>query len=523
VLSGEQGAVLLQLNTKTLVVEGVLEFLTADHLLYGADAIQFVRWVNMDNLHTGRVLLGSVVYNSASVSQVFILDNALTLTGTNSFNVGDMVVLSGMQNATFLNGVTVKVIAATANQFAASYEFSGTYGPISETSAIAESQISGTTYETLVDLAQGQIVGTWDKSKLRNQFVQTGEILFTPDTTYGGAPIPPVLLPPSSAVQNGKTFVTLTWQQERPDLITSYIVSFALETVIIGTVPLTAPYTVQVPVAFTFTADEGATDTASPIAITSAQINDGFGSGFGLAFGSGNAITFTGNNNFAVGQGVSISGLTGLPVLIGQTLPVLSLLGAGPTYTGFTSSFTHAAYGLPSIVSTVNITSNVLTIQTASNHTFLPGTQVSFNSVGTATFLNGQTVSIVSVPAPNRFTASFTHINYPTTADSGNIVDADTGSGFVFINEPLVSVSGTPQANQYNVTPTGLYTFNAAQAGHSVSLSIRQSFNALQNVGSGATQQITVPLAAAQTYFFEVQAFGLDGASGESNIVSISI
>lgn len=510
VLSGEEGAVLLQLNTTTLAVNGLLEFLTSDNLLYGADSIQFVRWVNMDGLHAGRVLLGSVVYNSAVVSQVAIAGNALTLTGANSFNVGDQVILSNMQNATFLNGVTITVISGNATSFTASYQYSGTYGPVSEAAGFAESQTSGTTYETLVDLSQGQIVGTWDKSKLRNQFVQTGEILFTPDTTYSGSPIPPVLLTPTSAVQNGKTYVTLTWEQERPDLITSYIVSYAIETLISGTVPLSAPYTVQVPVAFTFTADEGVTDTASPISITQATV-------------SGNVITITGNNRFSVGQSVNISGLSGLASLIGQSLTVSTLIGAGPTYTGFTAPYTHANYGLPNTVANVQVASNVLEIQTGTNHTFLPGTQVTFNTVGTATFLNGQTVSIVSVPTANTFHASFTHADYPSTVDTGNIVDADTGNGFAPLNTSLVSVVGTPQANQYNVTPTGLYTFNSAQSGHSVSISIRQSFNALQNVGSGATQSITVPLAPGQSYFFEVQAFGLDGASGESNIVSISI
>jgi hypothetical protein len=511
VLSGEQGAVLMQLNTTTLVVEGVLDFLTSDHLIYGSNAIQFVRWVNMDNLHTGRVLLGSVVYNTANVTNVSILNNALTFTGSNSFVVGDKLVLSGFQNAAFLNGLTVIVISATSTSFTASFQFSGSYGPSGEASAVAEAQFSGTTYETLVDLSQGQIVGTWDKSKLRNQFVQSGEILFTPDTTYGGSPIPPVLLQPTSAVQNGKTFVTISWQQERPDLITSYIVSYATETLVNNVVPLVAPYTVQIPIAFTFTADEGATDTASPITITQATV-------------TGNVLTITGNNNFAIGQGVSFSSLTGLPSLIGTTLPISTLIGVGPTYTGFTAPFTHADYGHLANVANVTIVSNVLEIQTAVNHTFLPGTQVSFNTVvGTASFLNGQTVTIVSVPTANTFHASFNHVDYPTTVNTGNIVDADTGSGFVFVNTPLVAVTGTPQAGQYTVTPTGLYTFNAAQAGHSVSLSIRQSFNALQNVGSGATQSITVQMATGQTYFFEVQAFGLDGASGESNTVSISI
>jgi len=353
VLSGEDGAVLLQLNTTTLAVQGVLTFLTADNLLYGANAIQFVRWVNMDNLRSGRVLLGSVVYKSASVSRVAIAGNTITLTCQNTFATGDRIVLSGMVGASFLNGVTVTVIGVTMTQFEASFQYSGSYGPAPESTGFAESQTSGTTYETLVDLGQGQIIGTWDKSKLRNQFVQTGEILFEPDTTYSGAPIPPVLSQPSASMQGGQTYVTLAWQQERADLITSYIVSFAVETQVYGAVPLVAPYTFQVPNAFAFTADEGAVDTTT--------------------------------------------------------------------------------------------------------------------------------------------------------------------------STPLVFVASNPQAGQYTVTPTGLYTFNAAQAGNAVTLSIRQSFNTLQNVSSGATQRITVPIAAGQTYFFEVEAFSLDGPSSESNIVSISV
>ena len=529
VLSGEQGAVLLQLNTTTLAVLGVLTFLTSDNLLYGANAIQFVRWVNMDNLRTGRVLLGSVVYNSAKVTSVAIAANALTITGQNTFAVGNRIVLSGMTNATFLNGVTVTVINATATQFEASLEFAGSYGPIVETSGFAESQTSGTTYETLVDLSQGQIIGTWDKSKLRNQFVETGEILFTPDSTYSGAPIPPVLLTPSSSVVGGQTFVTLTWQQERPDLINSYIVSYAIETQDVGTVPLIAPYTFQIPIAFTFTADEGVVDTTSPIAITSIQVSPvGFGVDFGHDFGGNlSEITVTGNNNFSVGQSVQITGLTGIPALIGQTLVISS---ASPT--GFTALFVHANYGLPNTVTNVQVASNVLTIHTGTTHTFLPGTQVTFNSISLATFLNGQTVTVLASPAPTAtsFSANFTFFggsppsgNYGPTGDSGNVVDADTGSGFVTLDHPLTAVAGTPLAGQYTVTPNGLYTFNAAQAGHTVTFSLRQSFNTLQSVGSGATQSITVLLVAGQTYFFEVEAFGLDGASGESNVVSITI
>lgn len=510
VLSGEQGATLLLVDTSTLAVQGVLEFLTADNLLYGADSIQFVRWVNVDNLRTGRVLLGSVAYKSAQVTQIAIAGNTLTVTCQNNFSIGDKIVLSGLTNATFLNGTLVKAIAVSSSDFTVSYEYTGAYGPTAEpgnpNNPLAESQTSGTTYETLVDLAQGQIIGTWDKSKLKNQFVQTGEILFDPDTTYSGSPIPPVVLQPTSSVQGTQTYVTLTWQQERPDLITSYNVYSAVETQVPATVPTSAPYTFQIPNLFTFSADEGVIDAASPVAITAIQI-------------SSNIVTVTGNNNFLTGQGVKISSLTGLTSLIGQTLTVAT---ASPTQ--FTANFTNADYGLNATISQVQVSGNILTITTSAPHTFLPGTKVTFSGVGTATFLNGQTVSIVST-ASTTFTASFTHANWSPTPDTGTASDADTGNGYVAIGTALVAVpvTATPQANQYSASASGLYTFNVAQSNHSVLISVRQSFNVLRTVGSGATQSIIVPLAAGQTYFFAVEAFGLDGSSGLSNIVSISI
>lgn len=80
-------------------------------------------------------------------------------------------------------------------------------------------------------------------------------------------------------------------------------------------------------------------------------------------------------------------------------------------------------YGNSSVVfpvTNVAITSNVLTITTSATLTnrLAVGSTVSFQNVGVATFLNGQTVSVLSVSL-HSFTANFTNANY-TAADSGS-------------------------------------------------------------------------------------------------------
>ena len=60
-------------------------------------------------------------------------------------------------------------------------------------------------------------------------------------------------------------------------------------------------------------------------------------------------------------------------------------------------------------ITQVAIASNVLTI--TANHNFAIGTTVTFDSVETATFLNRQTVTILTI-SPSNFTAKFTHADY---------------------------------------------------------------------------------------------------------------
>jgi hypothetical protein len=290
VLSGEEGALLMQLNTTTLAVTSLLELDVASNLVYGASKVQFVRWNNMGSIASGRILLGTIANQTAQITNVQYSGPSgtpayqLTFTAQNSFVAGDAIKISGLTSAaaSVLNGYTVDVISVTPNgtQFTASLEL-GVSIPsfnVSDT-GLAESLNSGSTYETLIDLTNDTIIGTWDKSKLKNQFVHTGEIMFDPDSTYSGGPTPPLLQVPTTVIVQGVTNIALSWQQLRPDLITSYIVQYALGTTLAAViVPSIAPYSYQVPAAEYFTADEGVFDITAGVQLvptTSNIVNSG--------------------------------------------------------------------------------------------------------------------------------------------------------------------------------------------------------------------------------------------------------
>jgi len=88
----------------------------------------------------------------------------------------------------------------------------------------------GQTFETLISLANGVIIGTWNAPKLINQFVNTGEILFNPNSPYTGYPLAPtnVTVLASLNAQN-TTILTISWSQQRPDLVASYNVQYSVD------------------------------------------------------------------------------------------------------------------------------------------------------------------------------------------------------------------------------------------------------------------------------------------------------
>jgi hypothetical protein len=84
---------------------------------------------------------------------------------------------------------------------------------------------NGNTFETLIDMVRKIVLGTWSSSKLRNQYVTTGEFLFTPESMYVGIPQAPIMNVPTVLASGA---VQLSWIADRPDIITSYQVQYAV-------------------------------------------------------------------------------------------------------------------------------------------------------------------------------------------------------------------------------------------------------------------------------------------------------
>lgn len=231
VLSGAEGCLLMQLRNTDLQLQGSLALSESGGLLYGSNNVQFVRLSNVESLNTGLVLLGTIVNVVVNIISVTVSGNVVTIQANNTFTAGTIVKLANFTQAVFLNGVTATVISATSTQFVISFQTSDY--PLTLEGSGATAITGGTTYETLIDLSHGQIIGTWDASKLRNQFVTTGEILFEPNDTYAGRPTAPVMHPVvnEGAVPNLPSFVNLgvSWTSDRPDLIQSYGLGVSLD------------------------------------------------------------------------------------------------------------------------------------------------------------------------------------------------------------------------------------------------------------------------------------------------------
>jgi hypothetical protein len=117
-------------------------------------------------------------------------------------------------------------------------------------------------------------------------------------------------------------------------------------------------------------------------------------------------VNFEGNNNFLPGNIFQVNGLSST---VGMPLNELSftVISANPSST------------FP--LTSVQVSSNVLIIQAINN--LVVGQMVTFSGVGTATFLNGITVTVIATGlSGTQFEANFIHVNYGPTADSGNVI-----------------------------------------------------------------------------------------------------
>lgn len=147
-----------------------------------------------------------------------------------------------------------------------------------------------------------------------------------------------------------------------------------------------------------------------------------------------NVLTVTAANNFIAAQTVKLSGFTGgASFLNGQTVTV-----ATASSTQFTAALTHANYGTSSAATAYAIVSNVLTVTVA--NTFAIGSKVKLGGFTLGSYLNGQTVTVLTASG-TQFTAAFTHADDSAT-EAGTAVDADTGSGSMTAGNTWLAAAG---------------------------------------------------------------------------------
>src|SRR5271157_753626 len=173
---------------------------------------------------------------------------------------------------------------------------------------------------------------------------------------------------------------------------------------------------------------------------------------------AGGVLTVSGINTFQPSMNAALmNGLQNASFLNGVIVPVSTATPA----TGFTAT-------MPAItadVSAIDITSNVLTV--TARQEWVIGMTVTFSGLVNATFLNGQTVTILSVSRnfsdPSgyaTFTAAFAHADYIfeneiglatlntngySNVDSGKVIDPAARKVWLFYGETNVSTSQHPR------------------------------------------------------------------------------
>jgi hypothetical protein len=153
--------------------------------------------------------------------------------GAGNAYVGRRATILGFQS--FQNNGTFDILGSTATTLtlntasALSEAFAATATIAVSETGTASATNDGQTYETLISLSNGVIIGTWNSSKLKNQFVNTGEILFDPNSQYTGYPLPPANVVATSRLTVQGTIVTIDWVQQRPDLVSSYNVQYSVD------------------------------------------------------------------------------------------------------------------------------------------------------------------------------------------------------------------------------------------------------------------------------------------------------
>lgn len=124
------------------------------------------------------------------------------------------------------------------------------------------------------------------------------------------------------------------------------------------------------------------------------------------------------------------------PFLLPLWMDVESVAGSG---------FQYQWNPLGAAITNIALTTNVVTI--TANNNFAVGDTVTISGVTTATFLNGQTLTVLAGSlSAVVFTANFTHANYGTAGDTGYALPLVYASGLPFQGNLMIFTGAAAQS-----------------------------------------------------------------------------
>lgn len=159
------------------------------------------------------------------------------------------------------------------------------------------------------------------------------------------------------------------------------------------------------------------------------------------------------------------------------------------------------SFSLSASITATQVTSNVLTV-TAVN-TFQPGDPVLLSGLTTSTFLNAQTVTVIS-SSGGTFTAAFTHSDYALTSD--------TGTAAIVSAAWIALQSNTTNLNIHPTSTAGAALWASYTGGGEVTL-----FSA-PDICTGRTSDVdnyNVPLGAGSVEFLVLPSSVFTQANGQ--------
>src|SRR5271170_6466208 len=167
---------------------------------------------------------------------------------------------------------------------------------------------------------------------------------------------------------------------------------------------------------------------------------------------SNNLATIVAQNSFVPGMVVEISSLANATFLNGETLTILTA-----TPTGFTSQFTAENYGNSVTASSLN--TGILTVQVQND--YIVGQQVVLSGVA-ETFLDGQILTVLTA-GTFHFTAAVTGTNYTNgTEPIGAVASvADNGTAVSIISTSTTETATTSMLTNYSTVDVPFSTINA--------------------------------------------------------------